>query len=112
MLILRLLDPMNSRTSNKTGDYTIYFEILKTCKQIKVISRATLLSDMQPYISALKKIRNAEFKPKTEDEIIGSALNRLSQGGWNIVGVMGDSFVLEGFMPIGKRARIKEAKKK
>lgn len=99
------------RTSNATGDYTIYYEILKTCKQIKTISRATLLSDMQSYIGALKKTRKAVFKGKTEDEIVDSALNRLRRGGWNIVGVMGDSFILKGFMPIGKRERLKDIKK-
>lgn len=103
--------PHERRTSNRTGDYTIYYEILKTCKQIKTVSRATLLSGMQSYIAALKKTRNAEFKAKTKDEIIDSAINRLRQGGWSIVSVTGDSFVLEGFMPIGKRERLKGVKK-
>lgn len=99
------------RTSNRDGDYTIYYEILRTCKQVKTVSRATLLSDMQSHIAALKETRKAEIKLKTEDEIIDSALNRLRQGGWSIVGIMEDSFVLEGFMPIGKRERLKAAKK-
>lgn len=99
------------RTSNRYGDYTIYYEIMKTCKQIKTVSRATLLSDMQPHIAALEKARKAVFKAKTDDEIVDSALNRLRQGGWRIVSTMGDSFVLEGFMPIGKRERLKLAKK-
>ena len=106
-----IIRPHERRTSNAHGDYTIYYEILKICKQIKTVSRASLLSDMGNYINALKKAKKVVFNAKTEDEIVDLALNRLRRGGWDIVGVMGDSFILKGFMPIGKRERLKDIKK-
>lgn len=99
------------RTSNRTGDYTIYYEILRTCKQIKTVSKSTILNSMKSYIAAVKK-SGAEFKLKSEDELIGSALTRLRRAGWNVVGISGETFVLEGFMPLGKRERLKMISKK
>lgn len=95
------------RTSNRTGDYTIHFEVVKTCTEVRYLPKLTLLMAMRSYSAAIREARGAEVRTKTDDELVDSALTRLRRSGWNIIGMTGDAFVLEGFMPIGKRERLK-----
>ena len=90
------------RTSNATGDYTIRYDILKTCKEVRMVSARQIVSDMTDYARKLKK-SGVEFKVSGDEALLNSGLNRLRRAGWRVTGTMGELFVLEGYMPVLRR---------
>lgn len=92
-------------TTKSYGDYTNYYEILQTCKQIKIVSKASIIATMRGYAASLKKVGKG-FRLINDDELVKSGLTRLRRAGWSVIGIMEDTFVLEGYMPIAKRQQI------
>jgi hypothetical protein len=96
-----VLRSYNQRTSNATGDYTIHYEIVRTCKQVSTISS----KDMIASIKAQAKESGRQLKAKNDSEVLNYALRKLQRSGWRVVGTIEDKLLIEGFPPILKRGR-------
>jgi len=93
------------RVSNETGDYTVYYEVVKTCETTRVLSKAAIQSAMKEYGASLKKHRKATLKAKTPEELTNAGLRKLLAHGWRVAGVTPDAFLLKGVAPVKSRVK-------